>query len=220
MSDLQKTLYLLADELRGIASWGRHFDKDVYALERAQRVMEIAAQLAALADEQPLEIIKEIFEKEPWLRLCPIVGVDAAVFNDKGEILLIQRADNQLWCMPGGSSEIGHTFPEMVLRELWEEAGLRGQVERLIGVFDGRLWGSRSPVHSVILTFLVSCNDLSPSPGLETLDAKFFPKDQLPPLHGGHSLRVPKIFELRNQPTYFDAAESYTAEMPMKQRTK
>lgn len=220
MSDLQQGLYLIADEMRGMATIGRHFAHNVYEVERAHRIMELAAKIAALADEQPPEIVKAIFEAEPWLRVSPAIGVEAAVFNPQRELLLIQRRDNGHWCMPGGVAEIGQTFAEAVLRELWEEAGMRGAVKRLLGVMDGRLWDSRAKVHVVNLIFEIGCPDLTPKPGIEAVDARFFGQHALPqPLQAGHTMRVPKCFELLDAETYFDPAESLTTDMPVHQRT-
>lgn len=220
MSDLRQELYLIADEIRGMATLGKHFAANVYEAERAERMMELAIRVAALADEEPLEEVRTIFDAEPWFRASPALGVEAAVFNTEGAILLIQRKDNSRWAMPGGIAEIGQTPAEAVLRELWEEAGLRGQVTRLLGLFDGRFWGPPSKVHLVRLVFLVGCADPTPTPGIETLDARFFMPDQLPQaMQDGHDIRVPKVFQLwRDAETFFDPAASYQVSMPMHQR--
>ena len=220
MADLRQSLYLIADEMRGMATIGRHFAENVYEVERAHRVMELAARVAALADDGTPAEVAATFAAEPWHRASPAVGIDAAVFGADGTILLVRRRDNGRWAMPGGLAEIGQTPAEAVLRELWEEAGLRGRVTRLLGVFDGRLWGSRSKVHLVHFVFAVACNDPEPSPGSEMLDARFFPIDQLPEeLHRGHDRRVPKVIELwHGGETYFDPASSHDLDMPMHQR--
>jgi 8-oxo-dGTP pyrophosphatase MutT (NUDIX family) len=220
LTDLKQQLYLIADEMRGMATLQKQFAENVYHAERADHLMELAVKVAALVDEQKLEVVREIFSGEGWKRVSPAIGADAAVFNAAGEILLIQRRDNGRWAMPGGLVEIGQTVAEAAVRELWEEAGLRGRVMRLLGVFDGRVWGSRGKVHLTHPVFLVECDDLTPSPGIESLDARFFGRDALPAeMHAGHELRVPKCFELYAQcETYFDTADSRDAEMPMHQR--
>ena len=220
MDDLKQALYLIADELRGMASVSNLFAANVYEVDRAHRMMALAAKVAALVDEETPEGVRTLFDAEPWLRFSPAVGVDAVVLNGSGEILLVQRKDNEHWAMPGGLAEIGETPAEAVLRELWEEAGLRGRVLRLLALFDGRYWGSRSKVHILHLVFLVECRDLVPVPGGEMLAAHFFAGDQLPqPLHHGHDVRVPKCLQLLDSgTTFFDPAASDDTDMPMYQR--
>jgi len=68
----------------------------------------------------------------------PVTGGDAAIIDDEGRILLIQRADNGLWAMPGGALEVGETPAEGVVREALEETGVHCQPIALVGVFDSR----------------------------------------------------------------------------------
>jgi ADP-ribose pyrophosphatase YjhB (NUDIX family) len=219
-NDLKQALYLIADEMRGMATIGDHFAENIYEVERAHRMMGLAAKIAALAEEKTQADVQAVFERRPWLRVSPAIGVEAAIFNDAGEILLIQRRDNAHWALPGGIAEIGRTLAESVVLELWEEAGLRGRVERLLGVFDGRLWGSPSKVHLTAHVFLMRCDDLTPSPGLETLDAQFFARDRLPDtLHPGHDRRVPVCFEAwESGAAYVDSADAREMDLPPFQR--
>lgn len=220
MNDLRQALYLIADEMRGMATLGRTFAGNIYETERAHRTMELAAQVAALAEGEPVEEVRALFEAEPWLRASPALGVDAAVFDPDGRVLLIQRKDNGLWALPGGIAEIGSTPAEATLRELWEEAGLRGEVTRLLGIFDNRHWPSRSKVHMWQLVFLVTCAELDPVPGIECLGARFFAPEALPPdLHGNHGPRLVETFAaLRSGQPYFDPGTSIGVAMPMGQR--
>jgi ADP-ribose pyrophosphatase YjhB (NUDIX family) len=219
-TDLRQELYLIADELRGLASLGGHFAGNVHETERAHRAMGLAARLAALADGAEAETVRADFFAEPWLRFSPAVGVDAAVFDPEGRILLVYPEGDVGWAMPGGLADIGETPAEAVLRELWEEAGLRGRTTRLLGLFDARRWGTRARVHLVHLVFLVECEDLAPRPGVEILEAGFFPPDDLPqPMRVGHDTRVPKVLEvLRGSASYFDPADSRGADLPTHQR--
>lgn len=222
MNDLIQSLYLIADEIRGMATIGKHFAGNVYEAERADRLLELAVGVAALADERPRDELRAIFDGEPWHRASPAMGADALVFDPTGQILLIQRKDNNHWAMPGGIAEIGHTPAESALKELWEEAGLRGRAVRLLGVFDNRLWQSRMKVHGINFTFLVECTDFDATPGIEMLNARFFPPDALPaPLHSSHGLRIPRCLQaLREGTTYFDPAETFDATLPMHQRAR
>ena len=219
-TDLRQRLYLIADELRGLASLSGFYADNAHETERAHRAMGLAAELAALADGAAPETVRADFLAEPWLRFSPAVGVDAAVFDPEGRLLLVLPEGDVGWAMPGGLADIGETPPEAVLRELWEEVGLRGRVRRLLGLFDARRWGTRAKVHLIQLVFLVECERLIPSPGVEILDAGFFPPDDLPqPLRVGHDTRIPKVLDvLRGSSTFFDPADSSNADPPMHQR--
>ena len=60
----------------------------------------------------------------------------AAVFDGSGQkILLTRRADNGLWCLPGGCIEPGESAPEACVREVLEETGLEVEAGRLVGVY-------------------------------------------------------------------------------------
>jgi len=63
------------------------------------------------------------------------VSVAGAVIDDSGHVLVIQRADNGHWELPGGVLELGETFEDGVVREVLEETGITVSVERLSGVY-------------------------------------------------------------------------------------
>ena len=219
--DLKQAIYLIADEMRGMATVGGHYAKNPYEVERAERIRELAVRLVALVDDDYDETeIRAVFSNVGFVHASPAMGVEAAVFNERGELLLIQRRDNGQWALPGGLAEIGRTLSESALLELWEEAGLRGCVVRLLGLFDGQRWGSRSKVHFTHAVFQIQCDDLMPKPGMEVLDARFFAADGLPVLYVGHDRIVPKCFELRDSVAHFDPASSDNEDMPGHQRSE
>ena len=109
LPDLGQRLRLWADELRAIANEGLHWDREnPYNMRRFERVRRIAAELFATQDARDGDVIEQIFSADPW-HMAPYPCGDAAIFNARGEILLIQRADDQLWAMPGGAFEVGET---------------------------------------------------------------------------------------------------------------
>ena len=57
----------------------------------------------------------------------PRLTVDAVVFNDRGDILLVRRAGMPFagcYALPGGKVEEGETVEQACVRELREETGL------------------------------------------------------------------------------------------------
>ena len=111
--------------------------------------------------------------------------------------------------MPGGVTDIGEIWAESAERELREETGVIGRVSKLLGVFDSRLWGSRSKVQFYSGVWLIEISDEQiPVAGPETTGAGFFAEDDLPELSPGHRRRVPVVFQLvRGELSvpYFDA---------------
>jgi len=62
-------------------------------------------------------------------------AVAAAIFNDKGEVLLQKRRDVNKWCIISGHVEFGETLEEALLREIAEETNVKARIVRLIGLY-------------------------------------------------------------------------------------
>ncbi len=58
-----------------------------------------------------------------------------AVRDAEGRILLVRRADDGNWELPGGRIDVGETAAEAVVREVAEEAGLTVKVTSVAGVY-------------------------------------------------------------------------------------
>jgi ADP-ribose pyrophosphatase YjhB (NUDIX family) len=98
--------------------------------------------------------------------------------------------------MPGGLLEVGETPATGCLRELVEETGVTGRAQRLLGVFDSRLWGYQLQYHLLSFVFLVEHVSGDPHPTPEATEIGYFASDALPPLSAGHEKRVPMMFGL------------------------
>ncbi|MFI5492280.1 NUDIX hydrolase [Actinoplanes sp. NPDC051859] len=60
--------------------------------------------------------------------------VSAVVLNDRGEVLLGQRADTGRWSLIAGMMDPGEQPAEAIVREVREETAVQVRVERLAGV--------------------------------------------------------------------------------------
>ena len=49
---------------------------------------------------------------------------------DRGELLLIQRADSGVWLYPTGWCDVGYSASEVVVKEVLEETGNEGRAIR------------------------------------------------------------------------------------------
>ncbi|MEU0389996.1 NUDIX hydrolase [Streptomyces chartreusis] len=64
-----------------------------------------------------------------------VPSVVAFVQNDAGRVLMIQRSDNGRWALPGGGRDVGESISDTVVREVWEETGIKSEVVNLSGIY-------------------------------------------------------------------------------------
>ena len=79
----------------------------------------------------------------------PLPVAVAVAINDRGKILITKRnlePGYNKWALPGGFIESHETSEKACLRELEEETGVKGEVNRLIGVY-----AQKSKQHGSIL---------------------------------------------------------------------
>jgi ADP-ribose pyrophosphatase YjhB (NUDIX family) len=195
MSLDQDTIYQAIDELRAISSMGLYYAKSEYDKERYQKVLSVALDLLAALEGRSFEEVKREFVEDNWLHMSPAAGAEALIVRDE-KIMLIKRTDNGLWAVPGGLVEVGETLAEAAERELSEETGVHGQVTKLLGIFDSRLWHSKTKAHLYHAVFLVEAVDLMPKPSIEATEIGFFGEKELPDLSYGHEHRVPLLFKI------------------------
>jgi ADP-ribose pyrophosphatase YjhB (NUDIX family) len=183
-----------ADELRAMAALGLVYGHDPYDIDRYRRIQQIADAMLGAATGQAAAAIRERLSAEIGY-VTVKVGVAAAVFNARGEQLLVQRQDNGLWAMPGGWADVGETPAEMTAREVLEETGLVVRVERLVGVYDSRRRQFRHPHHIYHLVLLCTHVAGTPTitPEIRAL-AWYSPSSPLPPLSPGHEPAIADAF--------------------------
>ncbi len=190
---------LWADQIRDLSAMGLLFSKSIYDRTNYETLTNMAMAMQALATGESLEQLEPL-RTTVFARPTPLTVGDAAVVDDAGRILLIRRADNRLWAMPGGALEVGETPAEGVVREAFEEAGVRAEPVALVGVYDSRLCGTVARFHLYQFVFLCRLGDTKlekPSHELEVLDVAWFAENELPPdIDPGHVTRIPDVFRV------------------------
>lgn len=113
-------------------------------------------------------------------------GAVAIIVNDKGQILLQSRADNDRWGLPGGCQELGERFEDTVIREVKEETNLDVSEENLelIAIVSGNSRRNEYPNGDVVInnTALYCVKNYSGELkwDSESKDMRFFDLDNLP----------------------------------------
>ena len=209
---MPRRLLELADEIRALATTGLHYTEGPFDRERYEKLLTLAARLAAqgaVADAERLEVV---FRSADQGYVTPKLDVRLAVFRND-ELLLVREQMDGRWAMPGGFVDVGDSPSEAALREAAEEAGVIARVQRLAGVFDTRLQPDCPPhlfhIHKLVFTGVLLDPDAAPRAGSEATDARYWPLAALPelslgrtlPLHVREALRVARD---PNALPYFD----------------
>lgn len=118
-------LRALLDILRAMAQEGLSYSQNAYDTARYEKLLELAVAEYETVLGIPKEEAKALFLKEQG-SITPKLGVDSAVVNDKGQILVLKRGDGS-WGMPGGWADVGESPFETAKRETLEETGLKVQ---------------------------------------------------------------------------------------------
>lgn len=76
------------------------------------------------------------------------LGVNCAVVDDEGRVLLSQRSDLDVWNLPGGRVDPGEGLEAAALRELREETGVIAQIDHPVGLYYLHGWERLNVLYS------------------------------------------------------------------------
>lgn len=120
-------------------------------------------------------------------------GVHRTRADGVREWLLVRRADNAAWSPVTGIVDPGEHPAEAAVREVWEEAGVVAEVERLVwqDVTDMVTYANGDQTQYINHTFRCRWVSGEPHPADgENTEAAFFAEGEFPPLHGHHARTV------------------------------
>lgn len=161
-----------------MAKTGLLYVQNDYDRDRFERMLSISEALAGLT------IDADFTPERPYLPdlgiPTPKVGCSVAAFDADGRVALIQRSDNKRWAVPGGMAEIGSSPSENALRELREETGFEAELERLVGVYDNKRFGSVSAYQFYICLFRGRITGGTAMRSSESLEVELVRPDALP----------------------------------------
>lgn len=205
--------------LAAIARTGLGFTDNLYERERFEEILHVAGDIkaaaAALEEATAIERETDHFVQE-WLEnvgegvpgyVTPKVAIGAVVGNDRGELLLVQRADSGIWLYPTGWADVGYSPSEVAVKEVAEETGIECEPVRLLSVIDGQRMGfSRFGMYMLLFYCRATGGELRPHP-LETSDVGWFGPASVPEATAGIQWWGPQAFAAINgeeSPTRFD----------------
>ena len=110
------------------------------------------------------------------------LGVSGLIINEAGEWLVVAKqygGMKGMWSFPAGFVENGETADQAVVREIFEETGISGQAEGVIGVRTGVI---KDIISDNMIIFRVRADEMTIKvdiPNEEIQDAKFIAPESL-----------------------------------------
>ena len=170
-------------ELQSIAQAGLEYSKDVYDIERFERLREIVAEIISYKTELPIEKIKDLFCSEKGYQ-TPKLDTRAAIFEDN-KILLVKE-NNGKWAMPGGWVDVLETVKSNTEKEVREEAGLNVIAKRIIAIHDKDKHNKKTNPYRILKIFVLCTKiDGEFKENSETIESRHFSLEEIPELEEG-----------------------------------
>ncbi len=190
-SDLLAELARFIERITAIARTGLAFKPDGFDSERYEELLKEAARMHSVvagASDEEAETLRRRWREQVIAGyegyVTAAVGCGVIAFNERDEILMLQRPTGKWW-YPTGFCDVGVSPAENAAKEAREETGLIVKPERLLAVLDNKKYGSPARhIYSMLFYCRIVGGELKPNP-LEAFAAGFFPLEQLPePMHG------------------------------------
>ena len=178
--DHQEKWLQWAVELQALAQAGLTYGKDIYDLERYQRIREIAAEMITLKTDIPVDKVKNLFCEEAGYQ-TPKLDTRAAIFE--GDKILLVHENVGTWCLPGGWCDVNISAAENVVKEVKEEAGLDVTADLVIAVQDREKHNRPVYANKICkIFFLCSVTGGEFVPNSETTETGYFGLEEMPNL--------------------------------------
>lgn len=191
-----------AIELQSLAQAGLYYGKDIYDIERFQRIREITSEMVAEKSGLSLEKVNDLFCCETGYQ-TPKLDTRAAIFQED-KILLVQERNGK-WSLPGGWVDVDCSIKENRIKEVWEEAGLEVSADRIIAIEDRDKHNKPEYIYKVCKVFvLCTVKGGEFRKNIETLQSGYFSLDELPELSEDKNSReqIEMCFEAYKNPDW------------------
>ncbi len=122
--------------------------------------------------------IFDYFREEEWIRVVAVVKMNGGVVMIKKPVVVRDVYGNPVkmdgWILAGGKPEANESYEEAVVREIWEETGVKVEVEKLLGVYIFRFLNRGDQVDAVLIAFSTRAVGGELKPGREVQKVKLF----------------------------------------------
>jgi ADP-ribose pyrophosphatase YjhB (NUDIX family) len=179
---MERIFFERLKRIQALSEIGLEYSNSNYDQERYTEIQDICLEMLSDLTAIPVGKIQPVIQEKNGYK-TPKVDVRAVVFNENGQILLVQEKVDACWSLPGGWADVGYTPRQIAEKECLEEAGLTVKATQLLAVID-KTAQRMPPEFEYVYKLFIRCEPTGAviSAGHETLDAAWFDEDQLPEL--------------------------------------
>lgn len=127
-------------------------------------------------------------------QLLQVPSVAALIRNSENQLLFIRKSEDGVWGLPAGAIEPGETPKEAVVREVFEETGLKVKPNNIVGVFGGSTFRHTYPsgdqVEYLVTIFVCEIVETSVATDTEISEMKYFSQVDMPPISMPYPVEV------------------------------
>lgn len=183
---------------------GIKYSQDPYALENYNELLELAT--LQITEEKLIGESVTLFPKDAYP--TPNISVRIILFNEKGQLLMVQEAQDNKFAPPGGWCDVFESPKENALKEVKQETGLDCTIDRLLGIYMRDNYKVRpSMVSEYCMYFQATITGGELKHNHELVGIGFYDLDNLPVLSGKTSefeLKTSLKVALNQAPLYFE----------------
>lgn len=126
-----KNLYDFLIKVQSIAKIGLKYTIDPYAKKNYEEIQSMT--LSLLEELQSVNLERNNYFKRD-IYPTPNISVRAVIFNDNGQILMVQEKKDGGFSLPGGWADLYDSPTEATIREAEEEAGAKIKITGIVAL--------------------------------------------------------------------------------------
>ncbi|MGF1663606.1 MAG: NUDIX domain-containing protein [Kineosporiaceae bacterium] len=124
-----------------------------------------------------------------------VPSANAVVTDGAGRVLVIRRADNGTWALPGGAMDLGESLVATAVREVREETGIDCEVTGLVGIYTDpghviRYLSNGEVRQEFSIVYTARAVGGTPTTSSESLEVVWVARDRLADLAMERSMRL------------------------------
>jgi len=174
-----KNLYDFLIKVQSIAKIGLLYTNDPYAKKNYLEIEKMT--LSLLEDLQGVNLERNNYFKRD-IYPTPNISVRAIIFNEKGQILMVQEQEDGGFSLPGGWADLYESPTEAVIKEAVEEAGAKIKIVGIVAFLHRTPFKIPASVPEYVLVFKAEFLEFVGEHDHEIISVQWVDPLKLPPL--------------------------------------